>query len=148
MRNFYRDVFSISEHRLLVITGHLYLDYILEKMLEKANLELSEKQKQSFHIKVDKLNKSNMFDSETLISLIEINRLRNLLAHNIFYEISDWDPNRLPYAAKFNIKIPKRKYLLKAFNITYLRVSFFALIVVLSNQHKWLYLEDNPRRLR
>lgn len=144
--NLLKEIFSINESRLLVITGHLYFDYILEKMLDQEPNNFTVRQRESFHAKLEFLASRGKFDANTYQCLQAINRLRNMFAHNIFFDIVDWDPKLVPYTEQFNLKIPKRKHFLRAFNIVLLRMTFFAVYFILVDQNTWLYLEDVPKR--
>jgi hypothetical protein len=81
---FVNDVMSIREPRLLVITGHSYLDYILVRMIEKESNQLTQWQRKSFRKKLESLNCRAKFDDDIYECLVEINRLRNLFAHDFF----------------------------------------------------------------
>ena len=143
--NLIKDVNSATEPRLLVLIGHLYFDYILGKMLDREQHTLSQKQQESFFAKLEFLNACGKFDPETYECLTVINRLRNSFAHNIFFDLTKWDPNVLPYVQRYDLRVPRRKSLLIAFDIVLLRLSFLALLEVLLKTNRWLYLEDVPR---
>lgn len=144
IRNLLKDIYSTEEPRLLVIIGHLYFDNLLFKMLDRETHTLNQRQQESFYSKLEFLNGLGKFDNETYITLTAINRLRNRFAHDIFHKIDDWDPTLIPYTQKYNLKIPKQKALLIAFNILLLRMTFFSLVINLSDQHRWLYWEKVP----
>ena len=143
--NMLKDIGSVNEPRLLVLTGHLYLDYILGKMVDREPNNLTQRQKESFYAKVEFLNTRNKFDRQTYSCLSAINKLRNSFAHDIFYDITKWNPTLIPYVQHYKLRVPKRKGLLRAFNIMVLKMSFFALVEVLFQQHRWLYLENVPK---
>jgi len=144
LRNLTKDVYSTKEPRLLVIIGHLYFDYVLRRMLEREPNPLTKRQSQSFHARLVFLNQRGKFDAETCECLREVNRLRNVFAHDIFYCIEKWDPTRIPYVPRFALRVPRRKDLLRAFNVIVLRATYFALFDALAEQHEWLSLEDVP----
>jgi hypothetical protein len=143
--NLIKDVSSVKEPRLLVITGHLYFDYILEKMLDKEPHSLNKQQRESFHAKLEFLNTRSKFDHQTYNGLKAINKLRNSFAHNIFYDLTKWEPTTIPFVQIYNLRIPKRKDLLRTFNIVLLRLSFLAIFDALIQSNSWLYLEDIPK---
>jgi hypothetical protein len=60
--NLIKDISSVKEPRLLVITGHLYFDYVLEKILDKEPHRLNKQQRESFHAKLEFLNARSKFD--------------------------------------------------------------------------------------
>ena len=143
--NMIKDVSSVKEPRLLVLIGHLYFDYILEKMLDKEPHSLNKHQRESFHAKLEFLNARSKFDHHIYIGLKEINKLRNSFAHNIFYDLTKWEPTTIPFVQLYNLQVPKRKDLLRTFNIVLLRLSFLALFDALIQSNRWLYLEDIPK---
>jgi len=143
--NLIKDVHSVAEPRLLVLVGHLYFDYILGKMLDREPNNLTQRQKESFYAKLEFLNRRGKFDHQTYECLTVINRLRNSFAHNIFYDLTKWNPNALPYFQQYALRAPKRKGLLVAFNTILLRLSYLALLEVLLENNRWLYLEDIPK---
>lgn len=145
LTNLFKDILSVKEPRLLVLTGHLYFDYILDRMVDKENHSLSSKQRESFYAKLEFLNKCSKFDCHTYSCLYSINRLRNNFAHNIFFDIVDWDATTIPYTSDYQLRIPKRRDLLRAFNIIVVRLTFFVLPESIIKQNKWLYLENVPR---
>src|SRR5687767_9325874 len=90
--NLLKDVNQIEHPRLLVITGHLYFDYILYRMLDREQHNLNARQQESFHAKAKYLYNNGQLDLRTFTCLVEINKLRNLFAHQIFYDLSQWSP--------------------------------------------------------
>ena len=143
--NLLKDIASTNEPRLLVITGHLYFDYILERILDRLPNSMTKRQRESFYVKLEFLNRQGRFDSELYNCLMAINRLRNSFAHNIFFDLTKWDPRTIPFVRRFGLRVPKRKDLLRAFNIVLIRLSFLALLGLLIEQNRWLYLEDIPK---
>ena len=134
--NLLKDVNYTDEPRQLVMIGHLYFNYILQQMLNKESHNLSAWQQESFHAKADFLHRNGKLDEKTFASLVEINQLRNIFAHQLFYDLSCWSPANMPVVQEFNLNVPKRKSLLRAFNIVLLRLCFFSLIVELEIQHR------------
>jgi hypothetical protein len=143
--NLIKDVNSVNEPRLLVLIGHLYFDYILGKMLDREPNNLTKRQKESFYAKLEFLNGRGKFDRHTYGCLTAINRLRNSFAHDIFYDLTKWNPTAIPYVERYQLRVPKRKGLLRAFNIIVLRLSFFALLDALIQHNRWLHLENVPK---
>lgn len=145
VKNLLKDVFSTTEPRLLVISGHLYFDYILLQMLGREQHNLNKRQVESFYAKLEFLYKLGKLDSDTYNCLTAINKLRNSFAHNIFYDLNKWTAKSIPYVARYNLSPPRRKDLLRIFNIVVLRLSFMVEIFVLCDQNRWLHGEDIPK---
>ncbi|MEA5447054.1 hypothetical protein VB780_00625 [Leptolyngbya sp. CCNP1308] len=144
--NLIKDVVAVSEPRLLVITGHLYFDYILGRIIQEESIELSKKEFESFSRKLNAIHKKGALDTNFFESLQAINGLRNKFSHDIFFDISSWDPSCIPYVGKHDLRIPRRKYLLRAFNIVVVRLTFFTLALEMPEQKRWLFLEDIPKK--
>lgn len=142
--NLLKDISLTSEPRLLVIIGHLYFDYILEKILEREAIPLSQRKRESFYAKLEIIYKRELLEDSTYESLRAINQLRNRFAHDIFFDIVHWDAKTIPYVSYYQLRIPKRRDLLRAFNIAVVKLTFFALPQSLINQHRWLNLHDVP----
>jgi len=144
--NLIKDVLAVSEPRLLVITGHLYFDYILGRIVQEESIELSKKEFESFSHKLNAIYKEGRLDADFLESLQAINKLRNKFSHDIFFDICYWDPCCIPYVGKHNLRVPRRKHLLRAFNILVIRLTFFTLALEMPTQKRWLFLEDVPKK--
>jgi hypothetical protein len=114
-------------------------------MLDKESHNLNKQQRESFHAKLEFLNACNKFDFPTYICLKAINKLRNSFAHNIFYDLTKWDPKTVPFVQQYNLQVPKRRDLLRTFNMILLRLSFLALLDALIQSNRWLFLENIPK---
>ena len=55
--NLLKDIAIANEPRLLVITGHLYFDYILERILDRVPNSMTKRQRESFYAKLEFLNR-------------------------------------------------------------------------------------------
>src|SRR6185436_2817 len=106
---------------------------------------LTKHQRESFYTKLNFLNRRGKFGSETYHCLMAINRLRNSFAHNIFFDLTKWDPRTIPFVQRFRLRVPKRKDLLRAFDIVLIRLTFLALLGTILEQNRWLYLENIPK---
>ena len=143
-RNFWKDVVEIIEPRLLVITGHLYLDYILERYLVNKTQIKNEKKIQcmGFKKKLEQVNKHNELDRNLYTTLVALNNLRNRFSHDIFYRIERWEAEEIPYISGNKIQKPRRKDLLINFNIYALKITFLATLIMLTENEKWIHLEN------
>lgn len=138
------DVFSTDEPRLLSITAHLHLDYVLGLIVDNEKRSLNRHQRESFHAKLQFLNGRGSFHHDVYTCLVEINRLRNSFAHNMFFDISRWNPAAIPYVQKHNLTIPKRKDLLRVFCVLVLRTTFLVVLEEVVQGHNWLMFEYLP----
>jgi len=74
------EVFSEPDGtRSHVITLHLYVEYWLDRLLTKLRLSVD----QSFHSKIQRLKEHGALEEPLAANLHEINRLRNIYAHEL-----------------------------------------------------------------
>jgi hypothetical protein len=87
------DTWRISEPRLLVITGHLYFEYILNLLLQRKGLRV---RRDTFGAKLQYAEQNRLLSPIFVASLRSLNQLRNNYAHELFFDIAAWDPFRDP----------------------------------------------------
>lgn len=146
--NLIKDVMKIEESRLLVITGHLYLDYILYRMLAiQGNVQATQAD-ESFSRRLKLITGHGWMLPDHVAAMKELNQLRNRFAHDVFFDFASWDPSSIPYFARCAWRRPNRRYLRLAFNKTVVRLTFVSLLIEMSCRHDWLNLEDVPERAR
>jgi hypothetical protein len=143
--NLIQNVLTINDPMKLVIIGHLYFDYLFGRALEESGVNIKERRYQSFRAKIEKLNSLGHLDNSSYVFFTEINKLRNLFAHNIFFDITKWDPSKLPQIEKYQLSVPKRKDLLRAFSIVIIQTCYFTLCIEFSDNNHWVGLEDVPK---
>lgn len=146
MSNLFKSVLTIKDPMQLVIIGHLYFDYLFYRALEELNIPVTERRYQSFRNKLDKLNELEQLTPLQYNFFLEINQLRNHFAHNIFFDITSWNPLKLPQVRKYKLIVPKRKDLLGNFITVQIQTGFFTIGLELSKQHHWLAFEDIPKK--
>jgi hypothetical protein len=143
--NLLKNVLTIKEPMQLAIIGHSYFDYLFYRALEELDVTITERRYQSFRAKLDKLKELEQLTSLQYDFFFEINQLRNKFAHNIFFDITFWDPLKLPQVRKYELPVPKRKYLLIDFIAVQIQFGFFTVGLELSQQHNWLAFEHVPK---
>lgn len=74
---------SYDEHLIRYIKGHLFLEFAINTIIEKA-LRINTKGK-TFSIKIDILFKNSLLSTKEKNLLIAINKERNNIAHNLNY---------------------------------------------------------------
>lgn len=74
------EILNPNITRSQVITLHLYIEYWLDKCLEKLHIE---KSKLMFYRKLSKLNERDVFESSLYKNLLVVNQLRNIYAHEL-----------------------------------------------------------------
>lgn len=70
------------------LRGHLYLEYILNILIEKSIKDKQKNEFDTFNKKIKVLKESNIIDGNMKELLSGINRIRNKLAHQIDFEIN------------------------------------------------------------
>lgn len=140
-----KNVLEPGDLLLIVITGHLYMDYILGLCIARKGENSCLKKYQSFSGRLMKANELGYFQLNEYIFLKEINRLRNKLAHDIFYDIYKWDLSVLPYVSQNQIKVPKvKKYRLELIKVV-IKLGCLVTFWQLGSRNRWLRLEDRPQ---
>lgn len=142
--NYFKDIININEPRLLVIIGHLYIDYLLSKYISKNDPSIRQKRidRMRFKQKLEYVNKNNLISKNNYETMDSLNKLRNQFAHDIFYTIENWNAKTIPYVVENNLHIPKRKDLLKQFNIAIIKTAFQVILVQMTKTADWINLEN------
>lgn len=94
LRRIYLDKDPIG----LVLRVHLIFDSFLDIMLSKSKLN---SKKLKFKQKLDLLKARRRIRSELHTNLIEFNKLRNKYAHNLYYDLADYDINNFTVCSNF-----------------------------------------------
>ncbi|MFW1475672.1 hypothetical protein ACEWBL_23270 [Vibrio parahaemolyticus] len=144
-RNLLKDIHATTEPMQLVIIGHLYFDYFLFRALEESGVNCNEKRYQSFKVKLNKALELELLTQWQYEFLDEINKLRNRFAHNVFFDVTSWDPTVLPLVRNYSLVAPKRKDLLVSFVVTHIRFGFFLICMEAGDKNEWLALENVPK---
>ena len=144
-RSFAKDVLKQEGVLLTVITGHLYVDYILGLFLKREGEDASSRKYQSFSGKLKKVNSLGYLEVDEYKFLSEINKLRNKLAHDVFFDVSTWDISLLPPISQYGMRIPKnrktRVHLVEILS----KCCFFEVYNNLTDRNAWLSLVDIPK---
>lgn len=74
------EILNPDINRSQVITLHLYIEYWLDRCLEKLQIK---KDKLTFHKKLVKLNEKKVFKPSLYNNLLIVNQLRNIYAHEL-----------------------------------------------------------------
>lgn len=91
VKNKCRDKLSIidfyeefDDNLISFIKGHLFLENAINKVLGKIKLDTNE----TFANKINILFNNKRINKKTKVLLVEINRVRNKIAHNLYYELT------------------------------------------------------------
>jgi len=145
--NLIKKIFSIDEELNLILVGHLYLEKLLNGILTEnlKGFEILDKRGvlNSFYKKIMFLKSEQITPNQILDDLLIFNQLRNMYAHELNYNIADFDIFKLSflkkYASSFQIKRRSNKRIL---NRILVRHSIFHLLLKLTSTHSYLHLID------
>lgn len=108
-----RQMYQLNEPLSIVMTGHLFIESLLNKVIESkfkhSNLILDNREF-TFNLKLETLKAKNYLDDHLYFDIKYLNSLRNKYAHNLLYDIADFDLSKFLYcdlaykATKFNSK--------------------------------------------
>ena len=84
-------------------------------------------------------------DAGLLADMKSIVKLRNEFAHNLFYDISEWNPLTSPFLASASPRMPKPRQLRRAKNMVLLKILLMSILFRLHDAFPWLTFEDVPR---
>lgn len=131
-RAFLKDVIEIEDHRLLILISHLYFENFIEEIIKKRLNYSSRTLNSSFSQKLELLHTSEIIDEFYYSELKFINNLRNSYAHNLSFDVLDYDFNNSPELKSLKIlqKYRSKRAKTKLYNFIiriYLTYIFFAL---------------------
>jgi hypothetical protein len=142
--NLIKDLFSLEDPLLLVLTVHLYFDRIVALACRHAGLS-RRVQTSTFANRLDKLQQLGPLPSSLALSLRALNRLRNAFAHNLLFDLADWDPRSFTFVGTAYKREPKRRASRRQKHLLIFRIAAFDLLDDLHHHWHWLCLEDLPR---
>ena len=92
VKNFQKLIFSIDDPLHLTIRSHLYAEIMLNAIIQK-NFKKPEKIINTFSFlqKIQLLYALGKLDNNLFADLIHLNKLRNNFAHNLRYDISEFN---------------------------------------------------------
>lgn len=114
-RAFLKDITEIEDHRLLILMSHLYLENFIEIIIKTRSNYSPKLLRSSFHRKLKFLYESEIIDDFYYSELGFINNLRNCHAHNLSFDLLDYNFNMSPrlrglkILKKYRAKRAKRK---------------------------------------
>ncbi len=145
--NFYKKIFSIENELNLVLVSHLYLERVLNEILHKNlnGFETLERKGilNSFYKKIVFLRSERITPDSILNDLLIFNQLRNRYAHELNYNLAEFDIFQFSFLKKHSKSFDiKRKSSKRTLNRILVRHSVFHLIVQLTSNHRYLHLID------
>ncbi|CAQ79152.1 hypothetical protein VSAL_I1467 [Aliivibrio salmonicida LFI1238] len=86
----------------------MYFDYFLFRALEESGINSNGRRYQSFKAKLNKSQELELLTQLQYEFLDEINKLRNRFVHNVFFDVTSWDPTTLPLVRNYSLVITLR----------------------------------------
>jgi hypothetical protein len=90
-RAFLKDIVEIKDLRLLILLSHLYFENFINEIIRKRLDASSKILDFSFNIKLEILRASKIIDDSLYIELRFVNNLRNNYAHNLYFDVLDYN---------------------------------------------------------
>lgn len=145
-----KELFSATEARVAVLTVHLYFDHILSLILQRAGTPSIELERQSFVERLRRIEGQGILSTTLILQLRVLNSLRNKFAHNLFFDIAEWDPRLFSWILPVYKRVPVARKYRRLKHLLMFKVAMMKVYQDLHEEQRWLYLEDisgtRPRR--
>ena len=144
-----KDIIEIEDHRLLILISHLYFENFIEEIIKKRLNYSSRTLKLSFSHKLEILYASKIFDDFYYSELGFINNLRNSYAHNLSFDILDYNFDKSPRLKSLKIlkKYRSKRAKRKLYNFI-IRIYLTYILFALSDNFREIYLLDSMKNKR
>ena len=142
--SFLKDITEIEDHRLLILMSHLYFENFIEEIIKKRLNYSSRTLKSAFFRKLEILYKSKILDDFYYSELGFINDLRNNYAHNLSFDILDYNFDKSPRLKNLKIlkKYRAKRSKRKLYNFI-IRMYLISILFALSHDFREIHLLDN-----
>lgn len=114
--SFLKDIVEIQDIRLLILLAHLYFENYIDEILKKRLGHSSKMLDFRFIVKLEILYASEIISDDNFYAELKfINKLRNKYAHNLYFDIVDYNFDKSPAIRslkvlnKYRSKRSKRK---------------------------------------
>ncbi len=141
--NFFKVVFSIDDPLHLVIRSHLYTEVMLNAVIRK-NFKNPEKIIDfSYSQKIKILYALGKLDNQLSADLSQLNQLRNKFAHNLKYDIAEFDFSKFSdLNGIYTLKDYNRKSAKKSLNLLLFKYESLFILEKMTNHFREIYLID------
>lgn len=139
---FLRKIYDETDPLSLVVKAHLFIENFLDEIIRKKfrnSQVILNKQDFTFSLKLDVLKSKNYLDEKLYSDILLLNRLRNKFAHNLFYDLADFDISKFYYCdelygrVKTNTREAKR-----VLNLHMLRLILYHLLIRLTKKYSFI----------
>lgn len=136
------DIMAICEPRTLALTATIYFENFVERHLRHDSQLRRQK---PIAVEIDRLASDGRISQDLRDDMKAIVKLRNEFAHNLFYDISDWEPLSSPFLAKIPPRMPKPRHLRQVKNMVLVKILLMSILFRLHDSFPWLTFEDVPK---
>lgn len=143
-RAFLKDIVEIKDIRLLILLSHLYFENYINEILKKRLGHSSKMLDLSFSIKLEILHASKIISDDFFYTELRfINKLRNNYAHNLYFDILDYNFDKSPAIKSLKVlnKYRSKRAKRKLYDFI-LRIYLIYLVLIFSENFKETNLLD------
>ncbi|MDH4230694.1 MAG: hypothetical protein OEW04_01540 [Nitrospirota bacterium] len=135
----------------IILNAHLFienfLDVIIQRKFKHSQL-LLQNSAFTFSMKVDVLRAKNYLDDKLYNDIKLLNRLRNKYAHDLYYDLDDFEIAALSYCEDFTKHVkPPTKAARVAAKIYMLKVVLYYLLLRLTNRYPFIGGIELPEKI-
>ncbi len=145
-QNLSKKALTASNDLDLILVGHLYIERLLNDLLDhvlKGFKSLEKTIFSSFYKKAIYVKYEKLVSVKSVDDILVFNQLRNKFAHNLNYDLADFDVFKFSYAKPYADKIkPKRKNDKRVCNRLIIRASLLYFLFNLTKENEVLFLSD------
>ncbi len=143
--NFLKKIFSTNDNIILILLGHLYIERLLNEIIIKVDSLAQSRgndKLNTFYKKIIFLKKEKIIEDNIADDIIIMNVLRNCFAHELNYQLLNFDPWILSKLKKYQREDvePKNKKNKEVFIRIILKMYFFNILKHLSSEFRFLHL--------
>lgn len=138
---FTKYIYEDKNPMSLTLKSHLFLENFIDEIIRKKFKKpevLFKRREITFAVKIDLLYANNHLSEDLYSDITRINTLRNKYAHNLLFDIADYDITKLKYMDKVKGITIISKEAKRIVNTYYLRLTYHFLLLRLSNKYPFL----------
>jgi len=139
------DILAIGEPRSLVLVAALYLEHIVHRHLQHQG---SLRKRKPLTVEISQMLTTGVLPHDLHADIVAVVKLRNQFVHNLYYDISEWNPLESLFLAKNPPRMPATRRLRAAKNLILLKVLLMSILFRLHDSFPWLTFEDVPAKHR
>lgn len=139
------DILAIGEPRSLVLTATLYFEHLAKRHRHHVG---GPRKPKPLALGIGRLLSEGYIDRPLHGDMRAVIAIRNEFAHNLYYDLSDWDPLTAPFLAKRPPRMPIPRHLRRTKNIVLLKILSWSILYRLHDAFPWLTFENAPRTHR